>query len=39
MQIPQTHKGLVYDKPGGISTRLVELDTPTPGPGQILVKM
>ncbi|GIK05270.1 hypothetical protein Aspvir_009374 [Aspergillus viridinutans] len=39
MQVPQTHKAVVYDKPGIISTRIVELDTPSPGPGQILVKM
>lgn len=39
MQIPKTHKALVYDKPGEISTRIMELDTPAPGPGQILVKM
>lgn len=39
MQIPKAHKAVVYDKPGDISTRIVELDTPAPGPGQILVKM
>ncbi|KAF9253422.1 hypothetical protein CBS147333_8899 [Penicillium roqueforti] len=39
MEVPKTHKGLIYDNPGEISTRLVELDTPTPGPGQVLVKI
>ncbi|KAF9894980.1 hypothetical protein FE257_004604 [Aspergillus nanangensis] len=39
MQVPQTHKALIYDRPGEVSTRLVEVDTPTPGPGQILIKM
>ncbi|KAJ5273094.1 hypothetical protein N7478_008219 [Penicillium angulare] len=39
MQIPITHKAIVYDKPGEISTSIVEVNTPTPGPGQILIKM
>ncbi|BCS28422.1 putative secondary metabolism biosynthetic enzyme [Aspergillus puulaauensis] len=39
MEIPKTHKAVVYDKPGDISTRIVELATPAPGPGQILVKI
>ncbi|KAJ5190868.1 uncharacterized protein N7498_009853 [Penicillium cinerascens] len=39
MQTPKTHKAVVYDKPGEISTRIVELVTPAPGSGQILIKM
>ncbi|KAJ5520262.1 hypothetical protein N7463_000715 [Penicillium fimorum] len=39
MQTTKTHKALVYDKPGEISTKIVEVDTPSPGPGQILIKM
>ena len=30
--IPQKYKAIVYDKPGTISTKIVELDTPEPGP-------
>ena len=37
--IPNKHKGIVYDKPGELSTKLIEIDTPEPGPGQLLVKM
>jgi propanol-preferring alcohol dehydrogenase len=39
MDIPKTHKALVYDKPGEISTNVVDVETPTPGPGEVLVKM
>lgn len=34
-----THKAVVYDKPGKISTRIIEVETPKPGPGEILVNM
>ncbi|OQD89826.1 hypothetical protein PENANT_c002G01266 [Penicillium antarcticum] len=34
-----THKAIVYDKPGEISTCVVEVETPSPGPGEILVKI
>jgi NADPH:quinone reductase-like Zn-dependent oxidoreductase len=33
------HKAVVYDKPGEISTRIIEVETPKPGPGEILVNM
>lgn len=39
MDIPKTHKAIVYDKPGEISTNVVDVETPTPGSGQVLVKM
>ncbi|CAI7584827.1 unnamed protein product [Penicillium pancosmium] len=39
MNIPKTHKALVYDKPGEISTNVVDVKTPTPGPGEVLVKI
>lgn len=29
----------MYDKPGTISTKLEELDTPEPGPGDVLVRL
>jgi propanol-preferring alcohol dehydrogenase len=31
--IPKKYKGVVYDKPGTISTKIEELDTPEPGAG------
>lgn len=37
--IPEKHLAVVYDKPGTVSTKVVEVDTPEPGPGQVLVKM
>lgn len=37
--IPKTHKALVYDKPGEISTKIIDLETPKPGPGEVLVKL
>lgn len=38
-EIPKKHKAVVYDEPGKISTKVVELDTPEPGPGEVLVNM
>lgn len=37
--IPKTYKALVYDKPGEISTKMEELETPEPGPGEVLVRL
>jgi len=37
--IPKTYKAAVYDQPGKISTKVVELDTPEPGPGEVLVHL
>jgi alcohol dehydrogenase, propanol-preferring len=37
--IPQKHKACVYDKPGAISTKIVELDTPEPGAGEVLIRL
>ncbi|CRG88782.1 alcohol dehydrogenase, putative [Talaromyces islandicus] len=38
-QIPITHTAMVYDQPGKVSIKRVSIDTPTPGPGQILVRL
>lgn len=38
-EIPKKHKAAVYDKPGTASTKVVEVDTPEPGPGQVLVRL
>lgn len=39
IDIPKKYKALVYDKPGSISTKIEELDTPEPGTGEILVNL
>jgi alcohol dehydrogenase, propanol-preferring len=37
--IPKKHKACVYDNPGTISTKIVELDTPEPGAGEVLIRL
>ncbi|KAH8815199.1 alcohol dehydrogenase-like protein [Xylogone sp. PMI_703] len=37
--IPKTYKAAVYDNPGSISTKIEELNTPEPGPGEVLVRL
>ncbi|PNS15679.1 Alcohol dehydrogenase 3, mitochondrial [Sphaceloma murrayae] len=37
--LPAKYKAAVYDTPGSISTKVVEQDMPTPGPGEVLVKL
>ncbi|KAI9689264.1 MAG: hypothetical protein M1820_010175 [Bogoriella megaspora] len=37
-EIPKSHKAIIYDQPGTISTKVVEVETPEPGPGEILVR-
>lgn len=39
VEIPSKHKALVYDNLGSISTRIKEIDTPKPGPGEVLVNL
>ncbi|KAJ6786359.1 hypothetical protein PWT90_05144 [Aphanocladium album] len=39
MEIPATYKAAVYDAPGTISTKVVELPTPEPAEGQVLIKL
>jgi propanol-preferring alcohol dehydrogenase len=39
VEVPKTYKAAVYDEPGKISTKIVELDTPEPGYGQVLVNL
>jgi hypothetical protein len=39
MGAPKTHKAIVYDRPGQISVKLVDVATPVPGRGEVLVKM
>ncbi|UPL03014.1 hypothetical protein LCI18_013948 [Fusarium solani-melongenae] len=37
--LPETYKSLVYDKPGVISIAINEVPLPTPGTGEVLVKL
>ncbi|EXJ78133.1 alcohol dehydrogenase [Capronia epimyces CBS 606.96] len=39
LTIPQRHRAAIYDKPGTISTKLVEVDTPEPGAGEVLIRL
>jgi len=39
VQVPARHKALVYDKPGSISTKIEEVETPKPGVGEVLVNL
>lgn len=38
-EIPKKYKAVVYDEPGKVSTKVVELDMPEPGPGQVLINL
>ncbi|KAK1090707.1 hypothetical protein LTR48_007772 [Friedmanniomyces endolithicus] len=37
--LPKTYKGVVYDEPGKVSTKIVDLDMPEPGPGEVLINL
>ncbi|OAL50145.1 GroES-like protein [Pyrenochaeta sp. DS3sAY3a] len=39
VDVPKKYKAAVYDKPGSISTKIEELDTPEPGPGEVLINL
>ncbi|EXA32713.1 hypothetical protein FOQG_14387 [Fusarium oxysporum f. sp. raphani 54005] len=36
---PSTHQAAVYDKPGELSTKVVDIETPSPSAGEVLVKL
>jgi alcohol dehydrogenase, propanol-preferring len=38
-EIPKQHKAAIYDKPGTVSTKIVTVDTPDPGPGEVLINL
>lgn len=38
-EIPKTHKAIIYDNPGTTSTKVVELETPEPGLGEVLIRL
>lgn len=37
--LPQKYKAMIYDQPGKISTKMVELDMPEPAAGEVLIKL
>ena len=37
--LPKKYKAAVYDKPGEVSTKVVELDMTEPGPGEVLINL
>ena len=37
--IPTKQKAAIYDQPGTVSTKVVELDVPDPGPGEVLINL
>lgn len=37
--IPHTHKAVVYDKPGEISTKVIDVETPSPAAGEVLIRL
>ncbi|KAL4923088.1 zinc-dependent alcohol dehydrogenase [Aspergillus undulatus] len=37
--IPSNHRAIIYDKPGTASVKLVTVETPTPGVGDVLVRL
>ncbi|KAL9006975.1 MAG: hypothetical protein Q9188_000263 [Gyalolechia gomerana] len=39
VDIPKQYKAAVYDEPGKISTKIETLDTPEPGPGEVLINI
>lgn len=40
VKLPETYKGVVYDKPGQVSCKLENaLKMPEPGPGEVLVQL
>jgi propanol-preferring alcohol dehydrogenase len=39
VELPKTYKAAIYDNPGTISTKVVDLDMPEPGPGEVLINL
>lgn len=37
--IPKTQKAIIYDQPGTISTKIVDLEVMEPGPGEVLINL
>ncbi|KAJ5491424.1 Alcohol dehydrogenase 2 [Penicillium diatomitis] len=39
VDVPQKQKAVVYDQPGTVSTKVVEIDVPEPGAGEVLINL
>jgi propanol-preferring alcohol dehydrogenase len=39
VDIPTKQKAAIYDQPGTISTKVVEIDVPEPGAGEVLINL
>lgn len=39
MDLPKTQKAWVYDVPGTISTKKLDIPMPDPGPGEVLIQL
>lgn len=38
-EVPKKQKAAVYDQPGTVSTKVVEIDVPEPGAGEVLINL
>lgn len=38
-EIPKKQKAVIYDEPGSVSTKVVELDVPEPSTGEVLINL
>lgn len=38
-EIPKKQKAIVFDQPGTVSTKVMEIDVPEPGPGEVLINL
>lgn len=38
-EIPAKQKAAIYDQPGTVSTKVVEIDVPEPGVGEVLINL
>lgn len=38
-EIPKKQKAAVFDQPGTVSTKVVEIDVPEPGAGEVLINL
>lgn len=39
VEVPTKQKAVVYDEPGKVSTKVVEIDVPEPGNGEVLINL
>ena len=39
VDIPAKQKAVVFDQPGTVSTKVVEIDVPEPGAGEVLINL